>query len=251
MAMRMAFRGAAPRFITLTISSSSNVPYNIFTAAGSPTDKVAVTVIINPGVIQTDLSTGSGWASGSVIKLVNFGFLSAPSGTGGNGGSCTEPGNGTNGDPGGAGSDAITLNWPIEIDNGGGYIYGGGGGGGGGGSYDSLFSQYGGGGGGGGSGYTGAGSGGAGGVAPVYGGVAGSSGGPFYGGSGGAGGQSPGGGGNGGDGGGPGAAGADGASSPHHAGGLGGAAGKAIKTNGHAVTWIAGYNSTQVKGVVG
>lgn len=169
---------------------------------------------------------------------------------------------------GGAGGDAIWTNHPITIDNANGEIFGGGGGGGGGGSYVSVYIS--GGGGGGGAGVVG----GAGGIThqplphvatPVL--YPGSSGtrdaggvgadgnthsplyyGDWTGGTGGTGGNP----------GEPGQAGSPGTTNniyaPEHYESMppasGGAAGRAITTNGRAITWTGGNNSTQVKGAV-
>lgn len=260
-AMRMATRGSA-RVILLTIAATTTASYNIYTSAGSPTDKVAVTLTVNSGVTVGSLNpanpgivTGSGWANGSTIRIVNNGHITSRSGQGGQAGFAPPAGTPLDGQAGSAGGDAIYLSWPVTINNSGGYIFGaGGGGGGGGGAGDggANFYSSGGGGGGGGAGYTNNVSfGGGGGGSPN--GSNGSDGTLSAGGAGGAPGDSLNPGGWGGFGGNPGEAGqagSGGGGGYGGAGGAGGAAGYAVRLNGHAVTWEAGYNGTQVKGGV-
>lgn len=224
--------GGKPR-INLSISANTN-NYNIFTAAGSPAGPVDVVVTLSAGARVGGsssngwaMTTGTGWAAGSTIYL-NTGNGTIQ-GIGGNGGS------GSASTAGGAGGGALGLNWPITIENGSGFIYGGGGGGGvgSGGTYDANRS----GGGGGRSANTNSAGGDAYGSGAV--GTAGTASAAGRGGN--AGGAV---GGNGGNVGVAGAAGTGGFAT------AGGAAGKAIKTNGYAITWISGNNSTHVKGAV-
>lgn len=272
-----AFPGTGRKFtptsvVNLVISANTQ-NYNIFTAAGSPAGVATVTVTINSGVIvgssgtsAAALVTGSGWASGSTISIVNNGKII---GAGGAGGTST----GGSGSPGGLGGPAINLTYPVTITNGSGNIYGGGGGGGGGGGFvasDGAFQSWcvGGGGGGGGAGSVG----GALGSATIGGGCtvenhAGTNGGAgsTTGGSGGAGYDdcalySNGVSGSGGAGGGYGASGTGGGCSSayceayipiaFYCGGAGGAAGNAITKNGNAITWISGSSSPNVLGAV-
>lgn len=72
--------------------------------------------------------TGSGYPPGTIIKLRNQGFIIGAGGYGGRG-SANQSGAGF---AGGAAGPGLVANWPLIIDNTGGYICGGGGGGGGG-----------------------------------------------------------------------------------------------------------------------
>ncbi len=279
---QMLFAGGL-RPISLVIAANTTA-YNVYTAAGSPADPVDVTVTINAGVVVGSaggaaFSTGAALPPGSKIRLVNNGSIHGRSGEAGAGAAA---GN-IAGAPGAAGGDAIQLLMPMTIDNASGNIFGGGGGGGGGGGvigpYNVAGPSAGGGGGSGrGSGAVSgaaAGTGQSGGTAPQAGG-AGSSAGAGAGGNGGSKTQTAGTppfrgsseianggrGGNGGDWGAAGTAGNSGTwsyadydfgandSGDGGAGGTGGAAGYAVRTNGHALTWVAGNNSTQVKGAV-
>lgn len=257
------------RRIALVIASSisaSGVPaYNIYTAAGSPTDTVEVTLTINAGAdvgprgsfttpTVPTMTTGSGWASGSTILIVNRGRILGTGGRGGNGATAIAS-TSVAGSPGTAGAPALELLYPVTIDNASGYIFGGAGGGGGGGAGNNPIFAGGGGGGGGGQGNNGGinyGGKGLGLNPPGENGADGISGTLLDRGYGGTGGPSSAPGGGGGVGGFWGAAGQVGTagSGPGGAGGAAGAAGNAITLNGHAVTWIAGNNSTQVKGAV-
>jgi large repetitive protein len=224
------------RVFSFLISASQN-NINLATIAANPTGGTGFQYIftISSGVLigSTDhttysLQTGS-FPAGSFRKLINNGQVIGKEGSGGGGGA-----NGNAGSDGVYGGTAISLDCDISIDNtGAGNIFGAGGGGGGGGGGESGISLTAGGAGGAGrgSGNTGsAGSGGAG-TADGFGGSSGAGGpGGNYGTAGSAGGASSTGGTN--------------------IGGNGAAAGKAITLNGFAVTWIAGNNSTQVKGAV-
>lgn len=221
----------------LTIAADTH-NYNVFSAAGSPTGVVHVTVTIAAGVIVSDstrtgyaLRIGTGWAVGSTVTIVNNGYIE---GYGGNGAA-------------GSGGDALRVEGvDVSIDNTNGYVRGGGGGGGTG--PDTV--DCGGGGGGGGQGNPG-GSGAAGGSGPFYTGSAGASGsrtGPGGGGAAGVFGAEHGG--NGGSGGSWGQSGDTSGASSDGARTGGGIAGKAVAKNGRAVTWLGGNNTTQVKGAV-
>lgn len=250
--------GKSASFVkTLTIAANTQ-NYNIRSAAiAAGWDEVTpanVTVVINAGVYvgasstaNFGITTGS-FPAGSVITIVNNGYVVGCGGAGGQGGSKYGSGG-----SGGSGGSAISMNYPVTIVNNGSIFGGGGGGGGGGWAYNEGGTPDGGGGGGGGAGYNG-GDGGAGG--PRYNGSyagraggAGSTAGP------GAGGDSYGYGGNGGYGGTWGAAGGAGAGTYRGysgAGGAGGAAGSAIRKNGFALTWggTNGASTTYVKGAV-
>ena len=239
--MKMIRAGVFATEVNLTISSTV-ADYNLFTAAGSPAGVVAVTVTLVYGQSITRTSglaafrTGTGWAAGSTLRLINNGTIIGSGGVGGAGGA---PGfGGSNGTNGGDAlrNDSTTI--PFTVDNTNGYIFGGGGGGAGGGN-DGLG---GGGGGGGGQGYA-VGAGGAGGGS----GDAGTAGsfsdngtggyGHFFGARRGT------------DGGHVGVKG-DTPASPaaHFPSGVPGNGGKAINLNAAYITWQGGLNSTQVKG---
>lgn len=275
----LRMRGGRRR-IDLTINATQAAVYDAFVAAGNPGDVVDVVCTVNdPGVVlKAGFTTGVGWTAGSTFKLVirNNNVIAGLAGgvaVGNNGfgqGGNAKVASFTGGSNGQNGGDAITLHIPITIDNTDGFIFGGGGQGAGGGSTaftdppNAATHNGPGGGGGAGQGYRDTE-----GNEPPKGGYAGekdgsgtvaanggdgSAGGPGAGGNGGSYGLEQGG--RGGDGGGWGQPGADGqaattAANPYtRAPGTAGAAGRAVRTNGHAVTWLGGNNSTQVKGAV-
>lgn len=264
--------------ITLRITSDVD-EYNIYTEAGSPGRAVEVIVIVDSGVVVGSTSpgtpamdTGSGWANGSSILIINHGDILGRGGTGGHGcGDSWVP----QAEDGHDGGDALNLQIDTYIDNTDGNIYGGGGGGGGGGGWGAGTSNdtVGGGGGGGGAGGGAGGTGGttntqAGDDSEVNG-SPGSAGSNTTGGGGGnsgssslacIGSQSS----NCGDGGAGGASGQGGSSGANmcwnglclgfdnysNSGGAGGAAGKAVDLNSNSAIWRGGNNSSQVKGDV-
>lgn len=266
--------------VSLTVSSDQAAQYSVraaYLAAGHPAGaRALVTVTVNSGIkLKAGLITGTGWATGSSVRLVNNGYIYGTGGVGG-AGAWTAFSAGGAAASGSAGGDAIQINVPITIDNGSGYIWGGGGGGGGGGSGSSTDPpgnselQSGGGGGGGGVGFNNAAGGAKGDTVntPVGDGYAGSAGSEYSAGSGSAGGYSDfigightywiqgGTGGNGGGWGEPGITGgvayADSLVSPLYswAPGNGGAAGYAVRKNGYSCTFTAGNDATRVKGAV-
>ena len=273
--MQMMFAGR--RVINVTISSTQSSLYDLYSAAGSPTDAVEVNLTVNADC-QYGIDQGTGWAAGSTCNIINNAGIYGTGGGGGGGGGAyllgatsylTCAGSGVDG------GDALTLRVPTVIDNTSGYIFGGGGGGGGGGSvadsspFSSGTARAGGGGGGGGRGYNNA----AGGAfgetgspsagAGPYDGVAGNPGSSSAAGTGGAGGTSfgnfGGAGGSGGDWGSQGDGGTAG-SGPVQPSGCGytgqgngppGNGGYAVKQNGNSCTFTAGNNASQVKGTVG
>lgn len=190
-------------YVTVTISS--NVDQFTLTSALSPSSysvPYTVTVVINGGVICYSSSTsspafniGTGWYSGTVINLYNYGYIVGKGGAGGGGGTAQQSiwwayqgGNGSSGGPGlqipNPASTTVNLYNYGTIGGG-----GGGGAGGGGGVNSGAYAIYGaGGGGGGGAGY---GDGGAGGTSGSASGIsyasAGSAGGLTSGGAGGSG----------------------------------------------------------------
>lgn len=125
--------------VNLTISvNTSN--YNLFVAAGSPVAPATVTVTINSGVYVYGTSaanyafdTGTGWAAGTTITIINNGFII---GSAGNGAleTATSSFNGYNGNPGGP---ALRAQYPVSVTNNN-TIAGGGGGGGSGGNWNSA-----------------------------------------------------------------------------------------------------------------
>ena len=236
-------RTVGPRPISLVITSDQT-SYNFFTSAGSPGSAVTATVQVASGIKVRAFTFGN-FPAGSVLTLVNYGYLYGIGGTAGTGGDATTQSSGTNGS---AGQDAVTLvSINVTIDNTYGYIYGGGGGGGGGGGLyiPTVFS----GGGGGGGGGQGLGGGGGFGGPGLNGAGANGTDGSFN--AAGLGGWAYGNHGFGGDGGGWGGNGHAGVTMDGNLGfGNGGAAGKAVNLNGNTVTWLGGNNSTQVKGTV-
>jgi hypothetical protein len=227
--------------IRLTVIWTINA--NVY--VGSTTDDVGGT------------STGTGWATGDTIHIINNGYLVGNGGGGGFGGLTNNfpgyPGMfGGNGDPGRA---AINLFWPVVIDNTNGYIFGGSGGSAGGSSAISQNELYRapGGGGAGGRGYPGGSGGSAGGLGAGNGGNGNTNGIAAGGGGGSDGGIVIGG-----DGGGFPSAAQGWASSGANGGwgsngvqtGSPGGPGRAVKLNGYAVTWLGGNNATQIKGAI-
>lgn len=227
--------GGAAGPVTLTISANTT-NYNIKTAVGGAyvSGSTTVNLTINAGVYVRStsaatyaLNTGTGWATGDVINIINNGYIAGLGGAGAAGGGYS-PGNG------GAGGPAIQLNYPVSITNASGFIYSGGGGGGGGvasdngtpggaGGYGAGAGAY--GAGAGDAGEQGGNIGGAGGTGGAIG-VAGGSGGPYTSGSGAGGGGGGGGGASGGGGG-------SGSSS-------GGGTTLAIQRNGNTCTFVSG-----------
>jgi len=226
------------------INTADRTAASIFELMGSPTE-AGDYVFEN----QATISAGSGsyalrtgvFPAGSTLKIINKGYIR---GKGGNGG----PYNGA----GGAGGTALYIDYPCELDNGAGYIYGGGGGGGG--AYDYNANNYyraGGGGGAGSNGGAGTSSTTSDGKSSAV--VQPSDGTTSAGGSKGyvtINGYTV----SGGNGGGLGAAGATGTAFTYSgftkAAFAGGAAGAAITKNGNAVTITAGNDTTRIKGAV-
>ena len=118
--------------INLTVASNT-ANYNIRTAAGNPSGVVTVNVTVNSGVWVYDganatwgMYTGTGWAAGSVINIINNGKIVGYGGYGGSYNAYVMAQ--TNGGPG---AHALYLGWNVNITNNG-MIAGGGGGQGGG-----------------------------------------------------------------------------------------------------------------------
>jgi hypothetical protein len=110
----------------LNLTISSNVTsYNIFSAAGSPAGPHDVTLTINAGisVFATNTSTPGittgGFAAGSIIRIINNGFIYSQAGSGGTDGSRD----------GTAAGIAIKCDSDTFITNGSGNVWAGGGGG--------------------------------------------------------------------------------------------------------------------------
>jgi hypothetical protein len=253
---------------TQLIISTNTTNYNVFTALGSPTSAVNVTLTINTGIYVYSTSTSNAsittgaLPTGSTLTIINNGYIIGKGGDGGVGRTAGIPNNAP--PPGGNGGTALNVTIPVTIDNTNGIIGGGGGGGGGGGStadgYAGPAGGCGGGGGagngigGGGSDYapgavfnntpapsgnngtlTTAGTGGIWGTAPYYG--------YMYGGNGG----------NGGSLGSPGIIGSNSSNNGNYNSGgpgLPGNGGNAIKLNGNSITWSGGNNTSQVLGAV-
>jgi hypothetical protein len=164
--------------IALTLSGNTN-NYNIFSNKGGTyvAGKSNITLTVNSGVTVGStstgtyaLDTGTGWASGDTITIVNNGTVVGKGGNGGNGATARYNSISYNGTQeaastaGGAGGHAFRAQFAATITNNGTFAGGGGGGGGAGGaiSYNSKSGdgQLKGGGGGGGGAGTNAGSGG-------------------------------------------------------------------------------------------
>jgi hypothetical protein len=251
--------GAGGAALTITFSANAT-DVNLKTALeaiyGTISSPVNVVATQNAGVTFSNsggsapaFSTGA-LPVGSTVRLNFYGKSRGKGGKGGGGGDYNA--NGRKGGNGNDGSAAWSLGVPVTIDLGTtGNIYGGGGGGGGGGATSSAGGNLGGGGGGGGQGDVGGGGGSAG-TGQSDNGDAGSSGSPSNWGGGGSGALAGSSVGDGSRGGGWGSSGNDGNGGGSGGGskGTGGAGGNAITTNGHAITWIAGNNTTQVKGSV-
>lgn len=260
---------------------------DLFNFAGNPTYVGDFEFIVDPGVTVRSVSTSlpslrTGiFADGSTVKLTVLGSIHGMGGAGGHGAPAalyvpnplSEVLTRLRGNSGG---DAVLLDMDISVDNSHGRIFGGGGGGSGACGLTFSWSFYtmhapGGGGGGGQGAYIS--DGGAGGLAGVFAGGGGSTstagatgyqGGyaaPGMGGMGGMAGPATdytsgggtGGGGLGDSGGSGGQWGADGVTTYRAADGFsvpGGAAGRAIRLNGKALTWVGGNNVNQVKGAV-
>lgn len=155
--------------VALTIAANTN-NYNIFSNKGGTyvAGKSNVTVTINSGVSVGStstgtyaLDTGTGWASGDTITIVNNGTVKGHGGAGGNGGSVVYGSTPTNSTAGANGGHALRAQYALSVTNNG-SIYGGGGGGGGGGAHwrddttkTNIDTAMGGGGGGGGAGVNG------------------------------------------------------------------------------------------------
>lgn len=240
------------------VNTSNRTAASIFELMGSPTQPGTYIfenrATISAGTGSYALRTGV-FPAGSILKIVNKGYIR---GRGGNGGANT-------GGAGGAGGTALYIDMNCTLDNGAGYIFGGGGGGGGYRAYDSGYPdaydiRAGGGGGAGGNGGTGAASAVVGSSAPS---PTASNGGTGTTTAGGVGGWARGSQGsffeqvNGGNGGAPGVAGGKGGYSNGSSNrknvkvaGASGAAGAAIARNGKTVTITAGNDTNRIKGAV-
>lgn len=146
--------------VSVVISAdAANV--NLFALAGSPAGPLVVNCTINPGIYAYASSTGNyafdvgGFVSGSVINIINQGFIAGRGGTGGGGAGVNGSPAHTPGASASAGGPALRVQAmagvTVNIDNAAGEINGGGGGGGGGPSaFDATPASASGGGGGGG-----------------------------------------------------------------------------------------------------
>lgn len=138
-------------------TSTANASLDLASIGGYVAGKSDITITINSGVYIYSTSTGNagltltGGTTGDTLTIVNNGYIM---GQGGDGGA-----------PPTAGGPALSIGYPVTINNTYGSAYIGGGGGGGGGSgYSSLAASGGGGAGGGGGGPNGGGGGGLGGA---------------------------------------------------------------------------------------
>jgi len=143
--------------ISPTLSGSTNTNYVLRNAAISAgwdgVTPLVMTVTLSSGAVLGSSSTG-GYAfdtgypfpTGSVLTLINNGYIVGAGGAGGAGGAAPNAGN-----SGSSGGPSMHIQYPISITNNG-TIGGGGGGGGGGGCFNYLYES--GGSGGGGAGYV-------------------------------------------------------------------------------------------------
>ena len=268
---------AATAVSSATINSSL-VDTNLFQYLGSPGSAGTFNITIAAGVVCRSTNPGNpaldmtGFASGSIVNLINLGYILGTGGDGGGGAACGTTGSagdavpyaftGKNGKPGGDALKGPGSGSTLNVTNASGFIWGGGGGGGGGGASGSGINSTGNGGGGGGG--AGGGRGGDKGTGDCYNGDHSSNDGAYGSngpngtfGTGGAGVSSGGGssaaGANGGD---WGAAGTAGGTATlvigtHPAApGNGGAAGKAINVAGGTVNFVSGSSNPHVKGNV-
>lgn len=250
------------------VISTNEVNVSLFERAGAPVAPVTVNVTVAVGAILTSANSATpaldttNFPAGSIINLINLGYIL---GCGGGGGRGAETGHGgssttdlSSGVPGLSGGPALKApgaGVTLNLTNGSGFIWGGGGGGGGGGAVliASGTSSANGGGGGGGKGGGGPGDGGA--ASPTIGspGTAGSTNPRGNAGSGGNGGATAGGTGSAGGGGGDWGSGGSNGTNPGGAtvpSGAGGGGGKAIDLNGGTITFISGSGGPQIKGLV-
>ena len=122
------------QMLTTLAVSSSTTDFNLFTSLGSPTTPITARIEINSGVTLSSTSTSnpafsiSGFATGSVIYLVNNGSIIGAGGAGGGRVAGTGPA-AKFGLPGGA---ALYTRNTLKLTNNGTIASGGGGGGGGG-----------------------------------------------------------------------------------------------------------------------
>jgi hypothetical protein len=149
------------------VISENEQDIDIYRRAGAPAGAVTVSVTVNAGVVVGASSTATpamrfvGFAAGSIISVVNNGYIIGRGGDGGNGATsiCFSADDDclTSGTPGRNGGNAVELPTSggtciVTFNNASGHIWGGGGGGGGGGAnsaYPSVSGSAGGGGGGG------------------------------------------------------------------------------------------------------
>lgn len=143
-------RGKSNRVAVGITLSSNTTNYNIYNNRGGTysAGKTDVTVTINSGVVVYSTSTGTyamdtgtGWASGDTITIVNSGVILGKGGNGGGGGSSYGEGGG----PGNAAGPALRAQFALSVNNLN-RISGGGGGGGGGNANQSAAGGGGGGG---------------------------------------------------------------------------------------------------------
>lgn len=231
--------GERPEFLSI---GGETQAYDWFVQAGSPGVAVTSILTVQSGIIVKGQITGtkaaiymsSAFPAGSVLVLINYGYICGFSGEGGRGGEWNE-----GSQIGLAGGNAIELASDVSIDNKG-FIFGGGSGGWGGAGNGDSFYQVGGGGGGAGQGTEDA-PGGVKGSHNVGAGPAAGAIGTFAG---------PGLGGHAGEGGALFASSSPGDDGAAWGDTLGPAQAYAVMLNGKTVTWVSGYNATQVKGRV-
>ena len=134
--------------LTVNLVIGGNVAnYNVFANAGSPRFRCKVNLTINGGVMAYSpsyapaMDVGVGWAAGSIINIINNGYIV---GLAGGGGAPAGTDLGTPGNPGSPGGPALYCGGQRVVITNNGVIGGGGGGGGSGAVYAGNSSGYGG-----------------------------------------------------------------------------------------------------------
>ena len=145
MAFSSFYGASSSATINITISSNTN-NYNLWNSKGGAysAGNTTINVTINSGVTIGSTSTGTyafdtgtGWASGDTITIINNGIVKGKGGNGGDGADVTNNSSGglvssSAAGAGGAGGSAFRAQFATSITNNGTFAGGGGGGGGGG-----------------------------------------------------------------------------------------------------------------------
>ena len=144
------FYGASARtVVVLSINNNMN-NYNIYTnrtgsyVAGQTDVQLYINSAAAVGSTSTGLyalDTGTGWASGDTIGIINNGTVKGRGGNGGNGGSAAYNSSVGAGSAGGTGGPAFRAQFACSVTNNGSFYGGGGGGGGGGSDYKTTSGK--------------------------------------------------------------------------------------------------------------